>query len=215
MDFTKFTIDKKLNTSNQDYDIEFWWYGFKNLLKNYFNNLKINNNPIDTNILELSSKLNQLQSEQKYLEIYTQIYDFIMLFLNTLINEKTDITKYYYDLIITWLKRYNNIDYVKKISLLNTYTGRNIKEINDKELTIIKFYIKYSTKEYNENVNLVDLFGKDFNQFMDYCIDKELLKIIGIFTTTYNLQDYYDYRKISKKFIPIKPNKFISFFIKI
>ncbi len=63
--------------------------------------------------------------------------------------------------------------------------------------------------EYCENKNLVKIYSENFNKFMDYCIENELIKIIGIFSLSYNLQDYYDYKNINKKFTPIKPNKFI------
>ena len=39
MDFVKLSTNK-ISTFNVDYDIELLWYGFKNLISNYFSHLK-------------------------------------------------------------------------------------------------------------------------------------------------------------------------------
>ena len=212
MEFVNIPTEKTLNKSNQDYDIELWWYGFKNLLTNYFSFIEINNMSINKSINDLSEELNNLQKEKKYLDIYTKIYDFVILFFTNFVNNKSPITKYNYELLITWLKRYNTIDYIKKIIIPTTYTGKSLKEIPERENIILKFYIKYYEMEYSLESDLVSMYNENFNDFMDFCIDYELNKIVNMFSSTYNLQEFYDYKGLKKKFVPIKGIKFINLF---
>lgn len=211
------TTPKNLNKTNQDYDIEMWWYGWKNLLVNYFLNLKIGDYDNTRDYVEnISKKLNDLQNNKQYLDIYTNIYECIILFIETLINTNTLVNHYNFNLIITWLKRYNNIDYIKKVNLVNIYTNKNITEISQDNKIIISFYVKYYLFEYGDMNSIQNTFKNIFsdldvfNKFLDYCIENKYDKIIGIFSMSYNLQHYFDFKKINRKYTPMKPNKFFN-----
>lgn len=211
MDFG--TTPKNLNKTNQDYDIEVWWYGWKNLLMNYYSNLKLNNMDIKDYVNGISDKLNELQNNKQYLEIYTKIYECIILFIETINNTNTLVNHYNFNLIITWLKRYNNIDYIKKINLINSYTGKTITELSQDMKTIIKFYVKYYLFEYGDMLSVQNNFSNildntdNFNYFFNHCIENKYDKIIGIFSMSYNLQNYFDYKKINRKYTPMKALK--------
>ena len=204
MNFNDVPIDKLINTSNQDYDIEVWWYGFKQLITNYFSVININ-----IQLTNLSNSLNQLQIDKNYCKIYNDIYNFIILFLDKVSINKI-LNKHTCHLIITWLKRYNQIKDINIISLNNNYTSKSISDITPIENTQIQFYIRCYEIEYNINdKDLVKLYLDNFNIFMDYCIKHNIAKLINMFSLIYNLQPYYNYLNINKKYVPIKGSKLI------
>ena len=204
MNFNDVPIDKLINTSNQDYDIEVWWYGFKQLITNYFSVININ-----IQLTNLSNSLNQLQIDKNYCKIYNDIYDFIILFLDK-VSINRILNKHTCHLIITWLKRYNQIKEINIISLNNNYTSKSISDITPIENTQIRFYIRCYEIEYNINdKDLVKLYLDNFNIFMDYCIKHNIAKLINMFSLIYNLQPYYNYLNIDKKYVPIKGSKLI------
>jgi hypothetical protein len=204
MNFNDVPIDKLINTSNQDYDIEVWWYGFKQLITNYFSVININ-----IQLTNLSNNLNQLQIDKNYCKIYNDIYNFIILFLDK-VSINRILNKHTCHLIITWLKRYNQIKDINIISLNNNYTSKSISDITPIENTQIQFYIRCYEIEYNINdKDLVKLYLDNFNIFMDYCIKHNIAKLINMFSLIYNLQPYYNYLNIDKKYVPIKGSKLI------
>ena len=210
MNFNNVPIDKLINTSNQDYDIEVWWYGFKQLITNYFSIININ-----IQLVELSNNLNQLQIDKNYCKIYNDIYNFIILFLDK-ISFNRILNKHTCHLVITWIKRYNQIKDIINISLNSDYMAKCVDDISPIETTIIKFYIRYYEIEYNiKDTDLVKLYVHNFNIFMDYCIKYKINKLINIFSLVYNLQNYYNYLNINKKFVPIKGPKLIVLLKKV
>jgi hypothetical protein len=189
------------NKNNQDYDIELWWYGFKNLINNYFNNILTYKN-----LNEFSNKLNNLQSEEKYLDIYTNIYEFVLNFLEEII--VNTYPKYNYELILTWLKRYNDIDYVKKIELPTKYTNKKLSDLHNKDKILLLLNIRYLEPK-DSNI-LIKLFCKNTNEFLDYCIENQINKILNLLTMSYNLQCYFDFLEIKRNYVPMKYNKFVN-----
>lgn len=205
MDFSKINPDKIIHKDNQDYNLELWWYGFKNLVANLF---RTNKNLIDYTKL-FSNKLNEYQEKKKYQEIYYDIHDYILIILKLFYTTAKNTQLHEANLIITWIKRYNYIEYVPKIKLPDNYTGIKIEELNDKESIILKFYIKYFEIEYKINKDLIKLFKSNLYEFLDYCIINKYERLINILSMKYNLGVYYKYKNRDINYLPIKARKLI------
>jgi len=221
MDFLSSPI-KKLNLMNEDYDIELLWYGFKNLSNNYLNYLVIDDQNIIDYMKNLSNKLNELQENKKYKEIYEEIYNYLIKFLKAYTEYYTK-KKYYnsadtynYNLVDTWLNRYNKIDYVIKIKLNDEYKKyKFIRDIDPSSKIIIKFIIIGVIFREKYCLEILDIYENNILEFIDIIVNDNFGKIFDLFSTRYNMQDYYDYKKIDQKYTVIKFHKFIKILKKI
>ena len=218
MDFVKLSTNK-ISTFNVDYDIELLWYGFKNLISNYFSHLKIN----DVNIIyytsSISNKLNVYQEKKEYLEIYKEIYQYLFDFLSSYItysqNSIMDINQdlYKYNLINTWLTRYNKIDYIKKIKLDDNYNSKiDIKNIPNDTKLILKFNVIGVLMSENISNSNLQIFDDNLINFLDFVLEENLSKVFDLFSMRFNLQEYYLLKNINKKYTPIKFMKFIKLY---
>jgi hypothetical protein len=217
MDFTLIPLDKfrNLDKANQDYDIEILWYGLRSLVNNYFKRLSVGKQTIVEYIEEISNNLNSFQINKQYLEIYVEIYKFLIQFLKSYLVDfeaTCDINNFYdYNLIETWLNRYNKIDYVKKIKVPYDYNSNaTIKNLDKETIIYIKFVIAGVITKDKHDIELFKLFSSDFNKFMDYIVEHKIGKLFDIISCKFNLQEYYDYKKFNQKYLPIKFNKFIK-----
>jgi len=215
MDFSKINPDKIIHKENQDYDLELWWYGFKNLVANLF---KTNKNLLEYTKL-FSNKLDDHQNKKNYQEIYNEIHNYVLMILKLFFTTAKTMQSLYFTqssqssygakLIITWLKRYNYIVYVQKIKLPDNYTDVCILELNNKDLTVLKFYIKYFELKYNSSMDLVKLFENNIFEFIDHCINNKYEGLINILSMKYNLEKYYKYKNLNIKYMPIMARKMI------
>jgi hypothetical protein len=228
MDFILAPHDKLLHMdkTNQDYDIEVLWYGLRNLVNNYFKHLYVGKSSIIEYIENISNNLNSFQSNKQYLEIYIEIYKFLIEFLKSYLHhfettylkyletKKHSSFNYNYNLIETWLNRYNKIDYVKKIKVPYDYVNtQTINNIDENTKIYIRFIISGIVLKDEYDLCLLTYFSSDFNKFMDYVIENNIGKLFDIISCKFNLQDYYNYKKINQKYIPIKFNKFSRSFL--
>lgn len=212
----------KLNKLNEDYDIEVLWYGLKNLAKNYLNYLKIDNMNIIDYMDIISNNLNKYQEAKEYNKIYDEIYNYLNRFLESYIsyhqNKKNfnSIDIYNYNLVETWLNRYNKIEYTKKIKLDDNYKKyKKLKDIDLLSLLIIKFEIIGIIFRENYCLEVLDMFDLNILEFLDIIVKDNLGKIFDLLSTRYNLQDYYDYKNIDLKYTIIKYIKFSKIIKKI
>ncbi len=218
MDFVTLS-NKKISSLNVDYDIELLWYGFKNLVSNYFPQLQINGQSIVDYTSLISNKLNDYQEKKEYLEIYKEIYQYLFDFLNSYIiyyqNSFADLSQdlYKYNLISTWLSRYNKIDYIKKIKLDDNYNPKiDIKNIPDETKLILKFHVfGVFITEYIPYSNL-KIFDENIINFLNFVLEENLSKVFDLFSLRFNLQEYYLHKNINKKYTPIKFIKFIKLY---
>ena len=58
---------------------------------------------------------------------------------------------------------------------------------------------------------LLDIFEKDIFNYLDNIIKLNMNKLFDLLSSKYNLQEYYDYINLNKKYIPIKLIKFKKF----
>ncbi len=214
MDFILTPLEKlNMNKMNQDYDIEVLWYGLRSLVNNYFKYLTIEKQTMVKYIEDISNKLNSFQLNKQYLEIYMEIYKFLIEFLKSFLAHFEATynvnNSYDYNLIETWLNRYNKIDYVKKIKVPYDYNlNSTIKTVDEETKIYIKFIIAGIVIKDKYDIELFTLFSSDFNKFMDYVVEHKIGKLFDIISCKFNLQEYYDYKKINQKYLPIKFNKF-------
>ena len=183
---------EKLNINNPDYDMEFFWYGFKNLIKNYYQNVEDEGYVFSKEINNFSESLNVLQKEKKYSEIYNNVYVFLKKFLKavfkTLVNYSNGVICY----LFTWLKRYNKIKEAIKLELLNQYNKKAFLEnISEDEIILIKIKIFKFIVEKKYDIDLVILFDTNKYLFIKRCIDDECFGIFDYISTRYNLDEYY------------------------
>lgn len=183
---------EKLNVNNPDYDMEFFWYGFKNLIKNYYQNVEDNGYIFSKEIDNFSELLNVLQKEKKYSEIYNNIYMFLKKFLKasfkTLVNYSNGVSCY----LFTWLKRYHKIKEAVKLELPNQYNKKQfLDKISEDEIILIKIKIFECIVEKKYDINLVNLFDTNKILFVKKCIDDECFGIFDYISTRYNLDEYY------------------------
>ena len=214
--------NKKLNEMNEDYDIEVLWYGFKNLAKNYFNYLIIDSMNIVDYMNIKSNILNIHQENKDFEKIYEEIYNYLIKFLESYTKyyqkEKnfTSSDTYNYNLVETWLNRYNKIEYVKKIKLDDTYKKyKKLKDIDNLSLLIIKFEVLGIIFREKYCLEVLDILDLNLVQFLDIIVKDDLGKIFDIFSIRYNLQDYYDFKNINTKYTLIKYLKFSKLYKKI
>lgn len=217
MEFNTKPINKLLKTTNEDYDIELLWYDLKNLFTTYFKNLKINEENIYNCVEQISEKLNKYQENKQFLNIYIEIYNFIIVFLDNYVEfikkmSNHTIELYNYQLMETWLSRYNKIDYIKKVGLPDTFkVSRNIMNIDRDNKIYYKFVLIKFIIENKCEIELLNLFDKDIFLYLDRIIELNNNKLFDMLATKYNLQEYYNYKNINKKYLPIKLIKYKKF----
>jgi len=200
--------EKIIDKNNKDYDMELFWYGLKNLIKNYYSNM-IDENKIkfSFSVDLLSNKLNKLQKEEKFEEIYDNIHKFFKEFLKRFIipHELNEIQNASY--IFSWLKRYNKIKGDKKIEIKQDYNkDRYFSKASEDDIIIIKLrYIEYSINNQTDIKYLKLINDKKF-RFLDECINNDYKNIFDYISLRFNLNDYFEHKGWKIK----SPIKFIK-----
>ena len=142
-----------IKNNKPDKDIEIFWYELKKMIANTFDN----NIPIDIDLM--STKLNNLQSNQKYSEIESQIHKYIGTFCKLYIINKCSL--YNCNLLDTQIKRWNTIS--KKYPLFTIKDARIINE----SCCLFYIYVKYLSYDSNKDME---------NFFNDLSLDTEFNK---------------------------------------
>ena len=203
--------DKVIDKNNPDYDMELFWYGLKNLIRNYYSyTIDENNIKYSFNAELLSNNLNKLQKEGKYEEIYDNIHNFFKGFLKRFIipYELNEIQNTSY--IFTWLKRFNKIKGDKKIELVHQYNkDRYFSKASEDEIFIIKLrYIEYSINNQTD-IKYLNLINNKKFRFLDELINNNYSNMFDYISLRFNLNDYFEHKEIKVK----SPIKFIKLFI--
>lgn len=200
--------EKIIDKNNKDYDMELFWYGLKNLIKNYYSHV-VDENDIKFSFSAelLSNKLNRLQKEEKYEEIYDNIHIFFKRFLVKFLipYELNEIQNTSY--IFTWLKRYNKIKGDKKIELVHQYNkDRYFSKASEEEIFIIKLrYIEYSINNQTD-IKYIKLINDKKFRFLDELINNNYNNMFDYISLRFNLNDYFEHKEMKIK----SPIKFIK-----
>ena len=202
--------EKVIDKNNPDYDMELFWYGLKNLIKNYYSNMTDKDDIKFSFSADLiSNKLNKLQKEEKYEEIYDNIYIFFKSFLKRFIIpfELNEIQNTSY--IFTWLKRFNKIKGDKKIELVHNYNkDKYFSQVSEEEIFIIKLkYIEYAINT-QVDVKYIKLIDDKKFRFLDELINNDYKNMFDYISLRFNLDDYFEKKEMKVR----SPIKFLKLF---
>lgn len=178
-----------INPNNPDSEMEKFWYGFKNLIFNYYVNLTDDSNiKFSSNINEFSKKLNELQNEKKYDEIYDDIYDYLKKFINSFIKKYELTYKIDNKYLFSWLKRYNKIPNINKLESKQVY-NKKIKfiDVNEDEIILLKLKIL----ENNYDPSLINLLDIDRYEFLIHCLDYKYENLFDHISLRFNIDDFF------------------------
>lgn len=105
MNFSKYLENIELNKNDPDYQIEDFWCGFKNSMKNFYksNGLKVRD------IQTWSDKLNEYKKDKKYDLIEASIKDFIFIYMTDVMRYDKFEDCFHSKILMTNIKRWNKI----------------------------------------------------------------------------------------------------------
>lgn len=165
-----------------DYEIEQFWFGFKNSMKNFYNASNTYGRPIKL----WSNNLNNLQKMEKYDLIEKNIRNYISLY-------GIDVMRtgeiYHLNILKTNVKRWNKIS-----KHFNFIKVENKKYYNIIFLIIDIYdtlYYKFSKSEminFSSEIELLIIY-EDFNYLIDSCIKYNLQSIIDKVSEYVNIND--------------------------
>ena len=96
-------MDTILNKNDPDYEIEQFWYGFKQSMINFYCIIKKS----DSHIVSWSATLNRYKAEKNYIQIENCIREYMTHYAFDLIQYST--STHNDDILITNIKRWNRI----------------------------------------------------------------------------------------------------------
>jgi len=201
----------KLNKNNPDYHMEDFWYGFKNLIINYYNNLLDENNILfSISIIFMSEILNSLQKEEKYDDIYEKVYLYVISFCKALIKQYETTTVNNKSYFFTWIKRYNKIQNVKKIEYNEPYNKNKLfDDISEEDLFYIKLKFIEIYNDYKIDLSLMNLIDTNKNLFLELCLERNSLQMFDYISLKFNIDNFFISKNWSFKG-PIKGLKIIN-----
>lgn len=181
-----FTINVQLDKNNPDYEMELFWYGFKNLINNYYFNLKDDQNQLYTDSIKiLSNELNNLQILKNYDIIYDEIYKYFKKFIISIIKIYVNYNDKNNSYLFSWIKRYNKIP--GSIKIETGCTNKNVSEISEMDIIILK--LKIMENKYDSE--LIKLLDENIFEFLYETIDDELYNLYDYVGERYNMNEFY------------------------
>lgn len=179
-----------ININDPDYEIELFWYSFKESMYNFYNslnyecnNININNNIVVDNISEWSKELNLLKKEKNYNEIQFKIKKYMSLFALDLITY-SDLL-YHDSIFVANIRRWNKI--TTSLIILNpTNSLNNIDNIEDKKIKF--FFIFFTLKQHGVSTRDIDnlknydkiFIDNNYDNFIIYSLENNKPKILEL-----------------------------------
>ena len=105
MNLNKYLLQIKLNKEDPDYQIEDFWYGFKNSMIKFYKNCGFKNIKIE----EWSLNLNKYKLEKKYLLIEENIKEYMIIYIIDVMQNEPFIITTHSAILLTNIKRWNKI----------------------------------------------------------------------------------------------------------
>ena len=105
MNLTDYINQHKLNKLNPDYQIEDFWYGFKNSIKNFYREYSKSGLDID----KISDELNKLKEEKNYNQIQEKIKLVIQIYCGDVMKYSRHDEKHHTNILMTNVKRWNKL----------------------------------------------------------------------------------------------------------
>jgi len=174
-----------VNINDPDYDIEIFWYSFKESMYNFYNSLSTNiNSIVENNISEWSKELNFLKKEKNYNEIQIKIKKYMSMYSLDLITY-SDLL-YHDSIFVANIRRWNKI--TNSLIILNptSLSNNNIEEIEDKKIKF--FFIFFTLKQHNVSTKDIDnlknydklFIDNDYDDFIIYSLENNKPKILEL-----------------------------------
>lgn len=188
-----------LNKNDVDYEIELFWYGFKQSVINFYKSIDKPYRMID----DWSSILNKYKSEKNYTEIESKIRDYITIYSYQLL--KHSRASYHDDsILITNIKRWNRIS--EKFNFIKSSQHSTI-------LTLFMVFLELKKlDQYDFLLTLppVDVMieTNNFDQIIQYSIENEKSKMLELMK---QIENYDIVDRINKLYPELKCNKNIRF----
>ena len=192
-------MDVQLNKNDIDYEIELFWYSFKQSMLNFYKSVNRSCRQVE----DWSNILNKFKLEKNYMEIESKIRDYITIYSFHLI--KYSKSNYHNDsILMTNIKRWNRIS--EKFNFIQSGKHSNI-------LTLFMIYLEF--KKANRYDFLLTLPSIDtlieqnnFDKFIQYSLENDKPKILELLkqVSNYNLVE-----KINLLYPELKCDKNIRF----
>ena len=167
-------MENYININDPDYEIELFWYSFKESMNNFYNSINKDNR---YTISEWSTNLNLLKKNQKYNDIENNIKNYIAIYALDLI--KYSELFYHDSIFVANIRRWNKISDKYKFNT-NSNTD-NDKKIN---FFIIFFTMKQhgiSNKDIDNLKNLNKIFVDEiYDDFILYSLEHNKPKILEL-----------------------------------
>jgi len=187
-------MDIQLNKRDPDYEIELFWYGFKQSMINFYKSIYKPYRMIE----DWSSILNKFKLEKNYSEIESKIRDYITIYSFQLLKHSS--STYYDELLVTNIKRWNRIS--EKF---------NFNKSSKHSTILILFMIFLEIKNSNrydvlQSLPSIELIieNNNFDQIIYYSIENdkpsilELLKKIENYDVVERINTHYPMLKCTK-----------------
>ena len=192
-------MDVQLNKNDVDYEIELFWYSFKQSMLNFYKSVNRSYRQVE----DWSNILNKFKLEKNYTEIESKIRDYITIYSFHLI--KYSKSSYHDDsILMTNIKRWNRIS--EKFNFIQSSRHSTI-------LTLFIVYLEF--KKANRYDFLLTLPSIDtlieqnnFDEFIKYSLENDKPKILELLK---QLPNYNLVEKINFLYPELKCNKNIRF----
>ena len=190
-----------MNINDPDYNIELFWYGFKQSMINFYNKQEYYEY-----INVWSDILNILKKDKKYDIIELKIREYMSLYAFDLINNKNNISYYHDDILLSNIKRWNRIS-----SMFNF----NESIVYSRILIIFLIYLKIKKMncfDFLQNLQSIENFleNNNFDIFIIFAFENnkpnilELLKTIPNYDIIENIKKLYPDIKINNMMRMVK-----------
>ena len=160
-----------LNKKDPDYHIEYFWYGFKQSMINFYYSINKDYNHISL----WSEKLNNLKNNKEYNNIESEIRDYMSYYSFDLI--KYSVSSYHDEILITNIKRWNKIS-----NLFNFIQSTE----HNKILLLFKIYLELKKdiayKSFLSNLKPIEEILKYnlFDEFIEFALINYKIKILDL-----------------------------------
>jgi hypothetical protein len=209
--------EDKLNKNDPDYHIEYFWYGFKNSMINFYSFI----NHDYSHILLWSQNLNNFKKDKKYSDIELSIREYISQF--SLVLLKHSNTMYHDDIFLTNVNRWNKISSHFNFEKSDKYT--KIFLIYCVHLEIKKDIISNKNHRmspielYNNLGSIEEIIDKNnFDKFLNYGLINEKIRLLELLSKIPDYDIKLNIKKLYPNFIfdnpTIKLVKISKLFIK-
>lgn len=193
-------MDVQLNKNDPDYEIELFWYGFKQAMINFYKSVDKPYRFVD----DWSSILNKFKLEKNYKEIESKIRDYITIYSFHLIKYSKSTSYHNDSILMTNIKRWNRIS--EKFNLVQSSQHSTI-------LTLFMIYLEFKKLDrYDFLLALpsIDILieNNNFDEFLKFSLENDKPKILELLK---DIQNYNIVEKINVLYPELKCNKNIRF----